>query len=239
MTGENTLLIGTMILATAIPCGAKDKREPGSGLAVQVRVFDLAHVPRQLREEAEWKASRIFRTAGVTLTWKSGSPLDEEGHQVEYRAAPAGGVPVPLACGDTDICELDVRLLGNTSDLKSASLAEALPFARYGIRANIFYDRVRTVMDKYGSLAAPAILGHVLAHEIGHVLLGTSTHTPGGLMSAGWSDAEFVRMACAVLPFDRADIRRIQECLRRRRSIPGQQLAAFSFNAKAMAPGKE
>jgi hypothetical protein len=239
MTAKKTLLIGTMALAAAIPCGAKDKREGGSGFAVEVRVFDLAHVPPQLLEEAEWKASRIFRMAGVTLTWKSGSPLDEEGHQVEYRAAPVGGGPVPLACGDTDICELDVRLLGDTSRLKSAALAESLPFARYGIRVNVFYDRVRIVMDKQGSLAAPAILGHVLAHEIGHVLLGTNTHARAGLMRASWSDTEFARMAYVNMMFDRADIRRIQESLRMRRSIAGQQVAALSYKAKAIASGKE
>jgi hypothetical protein len=239
MTGEKILVIGTIALAAAIPCGAKDNHEPGPGLTVQVRVFDLAHVPQQLLEEAEWKASRIFRTAGVTLTWKSGSPLDEEGYQLEYRAAPAGGLPVPLVCGDTDICELDVRLLGDTSHLKSAALAEALPFARYGIRVNVFYDRVQTVMGKHRRLAGPAILGHVLAHEIGHVLLGTNTHEGTGLMRASWTDAEFARMAYVNMLFDRADIRRIQECLRMRRSIAGHQVAALSYNPNAMAPGRQ
>jgi hypothetical protein len=33
-------------------------------------------------------------------------------------------------------------------------------------------------------------LGHVMAHEVGHLLLGTSSHTPTGLMIADWHPLE-------------------------------------------------
>jgi len=33
----------------------------------------------------------------------------------------------------------------------------------------------------------PVILGHAAAHEIGHLLLGSNSHSPFGLMRARWS----------------------------------------------------
>ncbi len=33
----------------------------------------------------------------------------------------------------------------------------------------------------------PVILGHAAAHEIGHLLLGSNSHSPQGLMRARWS----------------------------------------------------
>jgi len=34
------------------------------------------------------------------------------------------------------------------------------------------------------------LLGRAVAHEIGHLLLGTSQHADAGLMRAHWSDRE-------------------------------------------------
>jgi len=34
------------------------------------------------------------------------------------------------------------------------------------------------------------LLGCVIAHELGHLLLGTASHSPAGLMSGVWQDAE-------------------------------------------------
>jgi hypothetical protein len=36
-----------------------------------------------------------------------------------------------------------------------------------------------------------AVLAHVIAHEIGHVLLRTNGHNPRGLMSSPWTDFEY------------------------------------------------
>jgi hypothetical protein len=141
--------------------------------------------------------------------------------------APGGGKAVPLACGaDADVCRLDVRLVANTLHLRSSALAEALPFARSGVRVNVFYDRVQKVMDRHYAAASLAraqsgrwaILGHVLAHEIGHVLLGTDRHSPGGLMRAAWDHKYLDRMATAPLLFTPNEVRSIQQRLKTRQA---------------------
>ncbi len=50
------------------------------------------------------------------------------------------------------------------------------------------------------SLAA-VVLGHVLAHEIGHVLLGHNGHAREGLMKATWSATEQTAMRHRSLSF--------------------------------------
>jgi hypothetical protein len=40
------------------------------------------------------------------------------------------------------------------------------------------------------TVPAGELLGCVVAHELGHLLLGTASHSPTGLMSAVWQDPE-------------------------------------------------
>jgi DDE superfamily endonuclease len=47
-----------------------------------------------------------------------------------------------------------------------------------------------TIVNLCNSALAAAVLGHVLAHEIGHILLGHNGHADEGLMKATWSAAE-------------------------------------------------
>lgn len=45
------------------------------------------------------------------------------------------------------------------------------------------------------------ILGSVMAHEIGHILLGASSHSASGLMQARWGSDELDRIAVGTLFF--------------------------------------
>ena len=53
------------------------------------------------------------------------------------------------------------------------------------------------------------LLGHVLAHEIGHVLLG-SAHSRLGLMSANWDQRGYTKMACGELEFSDDEAQRLK-----------------------------
>ena len=69
------------------------------------------------------------------------------------------------------------------------ALGFALPFE--GKHVVLFYDRV----VKTGSTrVAPYLAGHVLAHEIVHILQGVDQHSESGLMKAHWNLREFADM---------------------------------------------
>ena len=60
-----------------------------------------------------------------------------------------------------------------------------------GFVASVFYHRVETLSVELGCARA-VVLGYALAHEIGHLLLGTSSHSPQGIMRAQWTEKELL-----------------------------------------------
>jgi len=52
-----------------------------------------------------------------------------------------------------------------------------------------FTSRWKSGMKK-SKVSLASLLRHVAAHETGHLLLGTNSHTPGGSMLAVWESGE-------------------------------------------------
>jgi hypothetical protein len=59
------------------------------------------------------------------------------------------------------------------------------------------------------------VLGHAMAHEIGHVLLGTDAHSVGGLMKARWGRADWLAVAAGHLRIAPEDGERMRSGLDR------------------------
>jgi hypothetical protein len=55
--------------------------------------------------------------------------------------------------------------------------------------AYIFADRIGLMALQYLATFHRG-LGHVMAHEVGHLLLGTHSHAPTGLMAVSWRPLE-------------------------------------------------
>jgi hypothetical protein len=66
--------------------------------------------------------------------------------------------------------------------------------------AGVFYDRVEKLAR--GDAASTAmILGHAMAHELGHLLLGTNSHSRHGLMKAQWNRRDLQLASAGDLDF--------------------------------------
>jgi len=61
------------------------------------------------------------------------------------------------------------------------------------------------------------ILGHAIAHEIGHLLLSMASHSRRGIMQASWGRDSMKDMALGTLTFEADEIKRIQQEVQRRR----------------------
>jgi len=66
--------------------------------------------------------------------------------------------------------------------------------------ANVFYHRVEELARKAQGLEYQ-ILGNIMAHEIGHLLLGSTGHSPTGIMKAKWSREELQPSSLGSLVF--------------------------------------
>jgi hypothetical protein len=61
-----------------------------------------------------------------------------------------------------------------------------------GTLATIYLDRVESLANQ-AQVDSGRLLGRAIAHEIGHLLLGTASHAYGGLMRPHWLAGELQR----------------------------------------------
>jgi|HubBroStandDraft_6_1064221.scaffolds.fasta_scaffold152216_2 hypothetical protein len=112
-------------------------------------------------------------------------------------------------------------------NLLPGALAYALPYE--GTHIVIFYDRVQAAA--VDPRRVPAVLGHVLVHEITHVLEGVARHSAEGVMKAHWTNEDYSRMCWKPLPFADEDVALIHRGLewraaRRNVAQPGTTVLA-------------
>jgi hypothetical protein len=178
------------LMAAALTAQARDAHPPDVTVFVSGDDTPPAPVEYTARSTVTW----IFARAGVRLAWRDGEP--------------AGGADTAAAIR----IHYTRRLPPGAG---RSALAVARPFGAQGIAVDILYDRIRWVAAS--PRREPAILAHVLAHEIGHVLEGTDWHAPSGVMKAHWSGPDYDAMEKCPLDFTPLDRELLREGLAVRR----------------------
>ena len=129
---------------------------------------------------AESQAAQIFARIGVRIVWGT-----------------VGRSPLPV-----DAIVVD---LGSATEECPGALACAKPFE--GVHVKVFSGRLRQVAPRG---AAPALLAHVLVHEITHILEGTKHHSVEGVMKACWDRSDLEQMSRRPLQFTDIDVQLIR-----------------------------
>jgi len=177
-----------------------------------IRLYDKAVAAPAIVKAATEQAERIFARAGVRIVWEMASNEASEAHCLDFQASKeqeSGDVRTYLA----------VRLIvGLPETVHPNALGFSLPQARFGAHVTIFYDRVERESAKLGRGEA-AILGHAMAHEIGHVLLGSAEHSPAGLMRGRWNDSDVALAVTDGLYFSRIECARLRGAVQRRHDV--------------------
>jgi len=172
---------------------------------LDVHVYDRAQVPPSYLEQGAQVLARILRVSGIELRWTIEQADSPEASKIVLVNPPRPGRERQAACAARrDIALLILR--DSAAPLKRGVLGYAEPLAPAGINATVFYARAADSADERG-IPIGVIFGHAIAHEIGHVLLRTSSHRKGGLMSGGWDDTQFRILRAAGMFFDKADAR--------------------------------
>ena len=139
-------------------------------LSLAVRIYDNAGVTARDMESAVAAAHAILEDAGIVASWRDCS---REACQDLGRLGPA---------------EIIIRV----ADAPPGSLPDSLGFSfvdverRQGTLATVFADRVQALSAQAGADSG-LLLGRAMAHEIGHLLLGTTRHARRGLMRGLWT----------------------------------------------------
>ena len=163
-------------------------------LHLSVRIYDYAEPCPKLLDRAKQEASRVLAQAGIETDWLN-CPLTME----ERETNPACSV----ASGPTDLV---IRILPPAMHPAVSSRTETFGHALVGSQtaprmASILFGNVerlawaRDTESGYGTVHRSVpheryvgiLLGHVVAHEIGHLLLASNKHSRGGLMQPRWN----------------------------------------------------
>ena len=157
---------------------------------LRVRLQDYANVPAVWLTRAKTVATGILENGGVRVLWADCSPNSERRDAL---------CSIPLGPVDLQLRILTEEMAKRTHRSRH-SLGSAMVSGQFPSIASVFYHRaVELEAGKPGALAE--ILGGILAHEIGHLLLAENSHYGTGVLRAQWGDQDLRMIACGRLWF--------------------------------------
>ena len=195
------LVVGFALPALARTPAASKVKEP---LRLTVRVYDYAGASEDTLRRAKTAAASVFRNIEIETVW------------VDCKRPGVVGL-ADAACTDNQgPTDLVLRLLPHSMakryGLRPRVLGIALHGgkAEFGYVAGIFFDRIQGLPGWRSADERPVILGHLIAHEIGHLLLGSGKHSLAGLMRPGWDRKQLKEAVSGTLHFSSRQAKRIR-----------------------------
>jgi hypothetical protein len=185
--------------------------QPNDVPSITIRIYDYAHVPPQFIEEAQEQVTDVYAAIGVQTEWaQTVRPTEPRMYSPER-----------------DPGELLINILSPAMSRRMAVAEETVGLAAVtlfdgGTIAYVLFDRISEVAIT--SATSPAtVLGVVIAHELGHLLLPHGSHSRTGLMRPKLNAGDFKVVNRRQLKFTPAQVHSIHRLINRR-----IQLALFS-----------
>jgi hypothetical protein len=149
-----------------------------------VRLYDAYGLPPADLHAAILTADTALRSASVRAAWvvcpaPASAPADN--------SSGCTGLPQP-----SDLLVRIVKAPAVATSHEALGFANLDTTAARGTLATVFADRVATFAER-ADMERGTLVGYAIAHELGHLLLGTAAHTRGGLMRAVWTVPEMRR----------------------------------------------
>jgi hypothetical protein len=164
---------------------------------LKIYVYDNAAVPAAVVNQAEARTREIFLESGVATTWHNCSPGGSTGWNCSG-----------LLDADTVVVQL-VHDIGKIKVKEEVFGAAFLGTDGHGLYTDVFFDRAQELCREL-NVSLPELLGHIIAHEIGHLLLGRNAHSSFGIMRARWEREELEQASKGTLLFSAQQAKRMQ-----------------------------
>jgi hypothetical protein len=194
-----TLALGLTLLQ---PFSTPATLANGVPLQLRVSVFNYAGLSTSTIQQAEDVTTRIFLDAGIRVIWLN-CPQDSEDEDSSDRCAEAS---FPA--------HMQLRILRSVHGLKPSVVGISFMSADgIGCSADVFYEPLQ-VLQRQNHVVPSVILGHAMAHELGHLLLGTNSHSPTGIMRAHWTSGDLASATVGHFVFTLEQSRKIRMNLR-------------------------
>ena len=192
---------GTCLAVGAIWASSLSARELSHN--VTVLLYNYAAVAAGDLAQAETEAARIYHYGGIEIEWLD-CPLSSQ-QAAQFPACKILMGPTKLA----------LRLLSRSLAGHLRQVQDSFGFALYpenggfAMIANVFAQDSEELADRRG-MRRGAVLGDIVAHELGHLLLGLGSHSRTGIMQAPWGDKELKRVAQGLITFAPAELERMR-----------------------------
>jgi hypothetical protein len=179
-----TAFLATMVLAgpaLTIRAGAE------APVALTVRLYNTSGIPAPELVAARGAADAILGDVGLDVVFRHcGRPVSPDD--------PIDRCNEPLKPSEVVVRVINAPAFNATLHPDAYGVTYVVRETNRGWLATVFSDRIGQAAERVG-VEPGTLLGLVMAHEIGHLLLGTGYHGEAGLMRAEWPDALLARAA--------------------------------------------
>ena len=185
-----------LLIASVLLCASVGWTQNHESSRITVFVNDSVGVDRATWKYAENYAAELFRASGIEIGWQN--------------------------CRETSACRRPPRLnefvLHVVPDGRTGGdlvFGQAfLGSDGRGAYADVFFNRLR---DAQANVSIAQLLGAICAHELGHLLLGSHSHSLAGIMQPIWRQEALHRIAKGNLTFTPEQKRMMKDRLRNER----------------------
>ena len=211
-------LLGLPILAASADPKSKAANLAGFDSQLTIRVYDYARLSSDEYEPACGQAERILSQAGVRTRWLNCALTPAESSDP--------GCKEPITPADLVMRILPADMAARLR-VTEKTFGYAVPSRDdgFGTVANVFHHRVAELIAQKrqrvgGRLYSSAVvLGHILAHELGHVLLGRNSHSRSGIMAFPWGPKQLIGCLNGGLLFSKSEAAAIRREARKRQRV--------------------
>lgn len=177
-------------------------------------IYNYAAVPSKVLALTETEASRIFKQAGIKIEW------------LDCPLAPTDAARLPTCQVPPGPTKLAVRILSQPMATSVRQAGDSFGFAMipedgtFAIVANVFSYDAEQLANRRG-MRHGIVLGHLAAHELGHLLLGAGSHSREGIMHVPWRFNELETIAQGRMLFRPQEAEQMRANIRARWALDG------------------
>jgi len=139
---------------------------------ITVLVHNYSQASPTILARAEREAGRIIGEAGLRTLW------------LECPTGPSTADPNVLCQRAAEATDIRLRVLAAPVQKYEDTV---FGFTVHPVLATVYYEyAVRRAKSDHAEFEIPIILGCVISHELGHLLLGSNGHSGAGIMRPRW-----------------------------------------------------
>jgi hypothetical protein len=208
----NLVLAALGVGIVASPTSVLAQVEPAA--SINILVYNYSEVPPRVMAGAEREADRILNRAGVRVVWFHCS--------VKHSAVD----PENICKSGWGTRNLALRLLSRHVSTKFQD--SVFGFALFPGLASVYYGDAALLADRAEITRSelPIILGCLIVHEVGHLLLNSNNHSATGIMQAYWEREQLRQSLTGAMLFTPQQSKLIREELQTRMSPSADYLTS-------------